>query len=349
MTLRRAATLPIGRVWQCAVGQEELGMYRRVFVLAIVCAGVLGVIWYLTALPFDHELTQSAPASGQTALTATRHLVTFSAASYASTETGGVTVALEVAPGPYFLGETIPVTVSVINGSNEAIALENDNNQGLNVTMSGGSAPYARVPFISMEDFGVYAPAAVPLEAGQSLSQSNDVVLDRSGRVRLTAAVGLPDASVLLKQPSMGSAGSGKPYGAGNFAGHLPGLTIAVAPATPCRRMLKLSVTGQALHVSSVAGDVRQVFYAYSIACSSRRTGQLLSTAYSTSLGRLGLHISAPIAEPRCFPDTYLTLWQVVVTAPGYGVSSATYCTTDTKNTLSDRNCDALHAQHVAL
>lgn len=79
-----------------------------------------------------------------------RHLHVYAASMRAApisiaVEIGGVGVSLSVAPGPYFLGETVPVTTTVSNGSGGEIAVENDGNRGLDViaTAPGYAVPTA--------------------------------------------------------------------------------------------------------------------------------------------------------------------------------------------------------------
>ena len=94
----------------------------------------------------------------------------------ASVEIGGVGVSLRVAPGPYCLGETVPVTTTVSNDSGGEIAVENDGNRGLGVTLSGGAPPYNQAPAVGYSH-PPFPNQAVPLDDSQTLSQRTEAVL----------------------------------------------------------------------------------------------------------------------------------------------------------------------------
>lgn len=185
----------------------------------------------------------------------------------AAVEIAGVGVSLRVAPGPYFLGKTVPVTTTVSNDSGGEIAVENDANRGLGVTLSGGSPPYYRAPSV---DFShpAFPNQAVPLYDGQSLLQQTETVLAASGRLVLTADVGLPGVAAVATQVYTGT------YTAGRFAGYLPSLTLAVTAATPPDRVLHLAFAGHAQRVAATTGVPRGILYQEYLFCTNRRTNQ---------------------------------------------------------------------------
>lgn len=276
----------------------------------------------LVAGPTPHHATAASPAPS----------------TGASVRADDLRLSIQLPPGPYFLGQTVPITTTLSNGSNATIAVENDDRAGLGVTVSGGSQPYYHVPNVFAASQPPPTGNVVPLFPGQSLAQTNQTVLTATGHLALTAAVSLPSISALDTGIFTGTATPGL------FAGRLPTLSILVAPATPSNRVLHLKFAGHALQVGATGFAPRRVLYQYGLFCNNGRTNQ--NSAAGWPVWRW---MSTPIPEPTCPLGTYPQMWLVLVTMPGYAATMATYCPIDTGAISPNPFCARSDGQRVPL
>jgi hypothetical protein len=245
--------------------------------------------------------------------------VDVSMASGATVRAGGLQMALYLPRGPFFLGELLPVTVSLSNHSAKAIGYlgaptANACVPAFQVDLTGGSPPLYTLPAMLIP----HCPAPMPrqLGAGRALAIPLLAPLTASGRVTLTAHAMFA---------SVTRAGSGTltiSSGPGPFMAGWPAMTITVAPHVPANRAIHLLHVGPLdlpfLHVDSqVLVDAPRdaashLLYQWSATCTGMGEGILPWQPLRSTV----------IHEPVCGSDEK---WTIMVSAPGYAVAGGTY------------------------
>ncbi len=214
----------------------------------------------------------------------------------------GVRVAFQAPPGPYFLGELLPITATITNRSGAAVTVAGPPTTsgcaGTWVVASGGSPPSYVLPLL---------PISCPGSGGESLAQGQSLV----GRfvVPLTMSGGV----TLALRDTLARDGRGRPF----FAGRTPRVPIRVLPVVPSDRVLRLIPAGRALAVTVAGGPVppllviHQVVWANHAGFSSSVTWRAIA----------GTRIGAP---PSLIAGKHET-WTVLVGAAGYRIAIGTY------------------------
>ncbi len=231
-------------------------------------------------------------------------------------------MSLRIAPGPYFLGQLIHVRASLINQARKGVWVLGDRAWGktpvggrsaLNVLLGGGSAPTYHLPFFpGFVGGGVILPQR--LDPGQRIVMDFLVALTASGRVTLLATAefyrrGAGGAFAFDQLPSP------FPYGG-------PSLQISVSPRPPATRVLLLRKTRDGLRVVSPPSAHPSLLYASFFQCTappSSTSGLRASAEGPDDWQPLPTDV---IFQPACAPGWTL-LWQVMVSAPGYAITSA--------------------------
>ncbi len=255
----------------------------------------------------SHRLWVALVLVATLALTGSRHdghAVTRAQSGTPVTATGtdrGVQASFQTLPGPYFLGELLPITATIANHSGASITVLGPPASawtGTWVVASGGSAPSYLLPYLLMR---CPPPHGKQLAPGTSLSGSFVVPLTMSGDVALTLENGLLHD------------GSGQPF----FAGGAPSMPLRVRPVAPLNRVLRLVPAGTALSVRVAGGPappllvIHQVVWANHAGFSSTVTWSAIR----------GTRITAP---PSLIAGKH-EMWTVLVGAAGYRIAIGSY------------------------
>ena len=245
--------------------------------------------------------------------------VDVSMASGATVRGGGLQMSLHLPRGPFFLGELLPVTVSLSNHSAKAVGYLGAPTgdacvPAFQVDLTGGSPPLYTLPAMLHPQ----CPAPMPrqLGAGQTLTVPLLVPLTASGRVTLTARATF--VSVTRGRGTLIISSGPGPF----ITGGWPSTTITVAPHAPADRAIHLLHVGPLdlpfLHVDS------QVFVDAPRDAASHLLYQ--SSATCTGIGEGTLYwqplASTVIREPGCGSDEK---WTMMVSAPGCAIAAGTY------------------------
>ncbi len=212
---------------------------------------------------------------------------------------GGLEAALDLPAGPYFLGEYLPITLTLRNPTARPIAVVRLMPWQW-VAEEGGVAPRMTPP-INYEAMSYPAPMPQAIAPGGHLSVPTSLILVSSG-----AAV----IRVRALRPLMR---------AGAYTGYVDDhpvrVPIAVAPTAPPGRTLRLVASGLYVYVYvHVAGGPLPPLTAVS------------ELAYATSWGLSGWPIrGGRFRAPTGMIAGHKARWTVEVEAPGYGVTWATY------------------------
>jgi hypothetical protein len=233
----------------------------------------------------------------------------------ATTEVNGLVLTLRVAPGPYFLRESLPVGVSLTNHSKATIYVEGHAgvNQGLTAFLmkqEGGGAPRYQFP----ETWCLWCPSGpgvIPngLAPGQSMSGSDLLPITGSGHVTMTAGVGV-FAVTTFPTGGMSIGSQSDP-----FAGRGPTLHLTVAAAAPPNRTVGLWRIGTHLIVIAPPQALAHLVHLYTLSVRGSYWRDSLGWQPITTLV-----IEGP--PPICGGD--FAIWSYAVGAPGYAVASET-------------------------
>jgi hypothetical protein len=242
-----------------------------------------------------------------------------SMASGATVRAGGLQVSLYLPRGPFFLGELLPVTVSLSNHSAKAIGYLGAPTAiacipALRADLTGGSPPLYTLPAMLLPHCP--APLLRRLGAGQTLIMHLLVPLTASGRVTLAA-------HAMFASVTRGGSGTLTiSSGPGPFMARWPSMTITVAPQAPPDRAIHLFHVGpldlpfphvhSQVFVAAPRDAASHVLYQSSATC----TGMGEGTLYWQPLRSTVIH------EPGCGSDE---TWTIMVSAPGYAIAGGTY------------------------
>jgi len=214
----------------------------------------------------------------------------------------GVQVTFQAPPGPYFLGELLPITATIANHAGAPVTVD-----GLpEGTICTGSWPAAApppsfpLPYLLMR----CPPPPVfgkPLAPGASLTAHFVAPLTMSGNVALTL-----DRHLLYD-------GRGRQL----FAGAAPSVPLRVRPVAPPHRVLRLVPDGAALSVRVANGPVPPLLATQQIV-QVHHAGFWLSPFWRAIKGTT---IGAPPSLIAGRPET----WTVLVGAAGYRIVIGSY------------------------
>jgi hypothetical protein len=227
----------------------------------------------------------------------------------ATVEANGLVFTLRIAPGPYFLRELLPVTVSLINHTSATVHVLPGSPFGgpFNVTQDGGGAPTYHLPAASFPFTGPPPWHADALAPGQTLAAPDLLVpLTASGQVTLTAQVALVDVVTLPGGETIASGGTDP------FAGRKPALSLDVAASAPPDRTLSLWRHTTRVVVYGPAGALFHLYYWFAASAGGCGTG---------SFGWAPL--SLPVLDAHPCAGVYGT-WGYAIGAPGYAIASET-------------------------
>lgn len=227
----------------------------------------------------------------------------------AQAQAGGLRLRMSIPAGAYFLGELLPITITLTNGSGQAIGYAGvpaPSVCGSALTVSlAGSAPFYRVPWLD----AVPCPGSDTLGSlgtGRSLTILQLTPLGVSGRVSIAA---LATLATTVAQPD----GTTKTtIGPAPFIAGSPHLTINVAPTAPIERRITIRHIAGAVLVAAPAGASHLL---YEDRCEPAGNSHLLWPPLQ------GLTVREP---PECsgVKDSY---WTVLVAAQGYMVAYGIY------------------------
>lgn len=246
----------------------------------------------------------------------------------ATASASGLQLALHIPDGPYFLSEVLPVSITLTNRSGAAIQYAGSPAQALGASLSGGTRPFLP-PVTVANPHGAGHVRTGTLGSGQSIVTTALLVVSASGRPAIRAHA----------QLTKGSAS------AAPFSGHPPSVTIAVAPTIPFSRMLGLRYQGHMVRASGPAAALAHLEYQYALSCAGTQ-----ARPNQTVGGTPWQATGASIREPACgTPGQRIVSWYVVVGAPGYAVTTASYCTSAVTSARMSTVCKQPGAQHVQL
>jgi len=204
--------------------------------------------------------------------------------------------------GPYFLGELLPVDVSLTNHTQKTVMLDGINrtatlcfSSALLAQVTEGSDPSFSIPRLAV---ACTQPAFITeVKPGQTLTIHQFVPLTRSRAVTLA-----------MKGGTFGPMTS--PLDA-YFHGDLPIIHLQVNPQVPRDRALSLQNQKRQVMIEMQAGAKVHLLYMQSISCVSYLDS---SGTQWTPLATNVLHEpTCPTAHPR---------WEYIVSAPGYSIVS---------------------------
>jgi hypothetical protein len=219
----------------------------------------------------------------------------------AQTQANGLQASMRVLiGGPYFLGELLPVDVSLTNHTQKAVVLDGTNRTA---TLCFQSALFAQVtqgngPFFTIPKLEVACtqPAFITyVQAGQTLTIHQYVPLTRSGAVTLAMKGGTfgPMTSPLDTY----------------MHGNLPILRLQVNSQVPPNRALTLERQKGQVAIKIPAGAKPRLLYMQSISCDSYLDS---SSDHWTPLA------TNVLREPSC--PTAHPHWEYIISAPGYSI-----------------------------
>jgi len=209
----------------------------------------------------------------------------------------GLEITVSIRTGRYFLGEMLPVQMTLRNHSTRPISFEGAVLPGTCerspfIMVTGGSAPRYHLPWAPQ--FSCPNHSSYRLYPGQMRTTALLVLLPASGRLRLTAQTSYErDAS---------------PFGTA-----WPSIVISVQPSAPPDRVLHLHRQGAIVSVTVRRGRLPHLLYQYLIVSGGTQIG---ARDWQPLPG-------ARLQDPR--GALAYALWRVLVTAPGYAVASADY------------------------
>ena len=236
------------------------------------------------------------------------------------TQANGLEATMRVTSGPYFLSEMLQVDLSVTNHSHNTLLLERPQPEKLcvpfpsllTVMMTGGGRPSDTDLQHNMADFGCGGELVPPVRflPNQSFSFSKYFVLTNSGRITLTAQIGL------AKQVPGQNNGYRSLPNSDPLAGHWPSLQIRVQAGIPSDRLITGQQRGARVAIDAPALVRSQLLYAERLRCD-------FSIGYS--LSKL---TTMTLQQPQCdnytpnnHPNRFVK-WTYAVGAPGYAVFS---------------------------
>jgi hypothetical protein len=231
----------------------------------------------------------------------------------ASAQVNGLDLTLRIAPGPYFVRELLPVDVSLANHSNTTVYVAghagvNQGPAGFYIKQEGGTAlsspplALAGCTFCSGGP-GILMPNA--LAPGQSMSESDHILLTASGT--LTLSVGVEVYTVT--RPT--STASGRISSSDPFATGRPALHLRVAAVAPANRTLRVWRMGTHLVVLGPPQALLHLEYTYTRSMPDMFFG---GESWHATPG-IVIDGEVPADCARC-----AAIWSYAVGAPGYAV-----------------------------
>jgi hypothetical protein len=226
-------------------------------------------------------------------------------------EANGLVLTLRIAPGPYFLRELLPVSVSLTNHTSATVHVPRGTSMSgcggaFYVAEDGGTAPRFDFPVAQGIPYCPFIFNVLSIAPGQSFT-AHDLLLPlvASGQVTMTAQVVLEDAVAL---PGGGSSVTTLHP----FAGHEPALALNVAASAPPDRTLSLWRHTTRVVVYGPAGALFHLRYTFVASAGNCGTG---------SFGWEPLRL--PVLDAHPCGGHYGT-WGYAIGAPGYAISSET-------------------------
>lgn len=227
-----------------------------------------------------------------------------------------IQLALTAPQGPYFLGELLLVTITLSNLSPGTVFLTGPPTPGpcssaAGVEMSGGRAPFVRIP-----TFSISCPPG--MSPGPALSSGHHVLipvlipLTASGAVTMTAAAALVTSTVGQNGQRV-ITGQWDPFG-----GRYPAIALSVSPAVPRQRRLGLIHLGPVVLVRAPLAARPHLVSTFVVSCHDP-TGP-----GGTGTGMDWRPLPGGVAyDPGC--PGVREQWTIAVGAPGYAVAVGTY------------------------
>jgi hypothetical protein len=235
----------------------------------------------------------------------------------AEVERNGLVLTVRAGPGPYFLSELLPVTVSLSNYSGATVTVPGPIGaqvgftggcgSAVSATLSGGHAPTFEVPSPGvMSCPGFFGGSH--LATGQTTSASDVMPLTASDEMTLTAdAVTEMVATVHSQGQTYTQETSTDP-----FDGHWPTIRLAVRSAVPAGRTITIRRFGTRVYILAPPSAWLHLYYLYS---ASRRTSS--DTCVTSSFGWEAIRTLWVDYLPWC--GGY-GAWTYAVGAAGYAI-----------------------------
>jgi hypothetical protein len=229
----------------------------------------------------------------------------------------GLRMSLTLPPAPFFLSQLLPVRVALHNDSSGSVTYHGypdpvPGKSALLVTISGGQPPLFTLPWYP--PFSGPRPPDGRLDAGATLDMELLMPLTASGMVTLIARVRLDHVT---HEAGVATATEVQPFPDG-----WPSVVISVAPQVPADRMLQLQRRGPQVLVTAPRRTSPQLLYQDLLTCtdpSAPGHRLLRGTADWRPLPGDGLW------EPACPDAGQQKRWQVMVSAPGFAITSAAW------------------------
>ncbi len=268
-----------------------------------VVANLLAALVVIGLVLGSWVLFKANPFSNRTVAPPSVTVTVSGAGSAAQTQAGGLQASVRVLiGGPYFLGELLPVDVSLANHTQKPVILDGTSrtatlcfSSALLAQVTGGSNPSFSIPRL---DVACTQPAYITeVKPGQALTIHQFVPLTRSRAVTLA-----------MKGGTFGPLES--PLDA-YFHGDLPIIHLQVNPQVPRDRALSLQNQKGQVMIEMPEGAKVHLLYMQSISCVS----------YLDSSGAQWMPLATNVLhEPTC-PTAHLR-WEYIVSAPGYSIVS---------------------------
>jgi hypothetical protein len=293
------------------VGGEGVSVMTRVprFLSAVQrrrrAAAMAAVVLVLMALTGGLAVTWAAATAYEMANAPLAHV-----------DRNGLRLTMRVGPGPYFLRELLPVSLSLTNLSGTMMSVLGPvkGNMGINegcgsifsVTETGGHAPTYEAPSTG----GMTCPGPLPedLAPGQTVSASDFLPITASGRLTVTA--GVSPVSIVIESSNGQTHRLGT--GADPFEGHGPSVQLTVNSGVPLQRMVWVSRVGTHVFVIAPPAVWSHLVYLYNAGADGCSTGSYAWISLNTLV--IDMHPCA---------GRYGT-WQYAVSAPGYAIAEGT-------------------------
>jgi hypothetical protein len=214
--------------------------------------------------------------------------------------------------GPYFLGELLPVDVSLTNHTQQAVQLLESrmtadlcHDSALMARLSGGSDPSVTFPPIPIEYGCNNVLYTSQLKPGETLTILQYVPLTRSGAVTLSMQ------SARDCTPAVPPCLSATPIPYLPLDSHWPSVQLQVQPQVPLERTLTLHEQPSRVLIDAPAGAQGHLLAMQGASCplnivlNGARWWPLTTTV---------------LEEPTC--PTAPLIWGYIVSAPGYAIVS---------------------------
>jgi hypothetical protein len=238
------------------------------------------------------------------------------------TQANGLEATMQITSGPYFLSELLDIQLSITNHSQDTLWLEPYSEKvcapsyfrdWFTLTMMGGGKPSDTNLQHNMADLSYPCKSMLgngPIRTGQVWIFNRYIVLTNSGRITLSAQLG-------LEKVVRGQNGGNQMLPNSNpLAGHWPSLQISVHTGIPSDRLITGQQRGMQVTIDAPSLAQSHLFYTYVLRCE-------LSLSSGSSLAPLTLQ------QPQCDsgmqhknPADRFVKWTYAVGEFGYAMFS---------------------------